>query len=68
MAHQRRVKIIEFMISWNDFFNDNVIYDENQYAEIFHIGSKELILRKDKPGKIDDIFAPILIPLLNTKN
>ena len=36
--------------------------------EIHDIARKELIFKKIGPGKIDDVFEPILLPLLNEKN
>ena len=36
--------------------------------EIYHIGTKEVILRKMEPGKIKDEFDSQLIPLLDEYN
>jgi hypothetical protein len=48
----------------DEFKEVNLVKD----IEIYHIGTKELILRKSEPGKIKDEFDSQLIPLLNEYN
>ena len=70
MAHQRRVKIVEFVLSWGEDRHEDDLTVTNYVKEIkiLHIGSKEFILKKSMPGKIEDTFNPQLLPLLNEKN
>ena len=66
------MKIIEFMVEWGEV----QIPDEYTHSctylvkdvEINQVGAKELILSKCQSGRIDEKFAPILIPLLGKHN
>lgn len=67
LAHQKRVKIVEFMVSWGEQVHedDAMVTFLLKEVEIQHVGSKEFILKKRAPGKIEDSFAPQLLPLLD---
>ena len=70
LPHQRRVKIIEYMVMWGEIKFENAYSEINRVKniEITHISTKELILRKSENGKIKDEFEPQIIPLLDTHN
>lgn len=60
MAHQRRVKIVEFRLSWGEVRHEDdlMVTSYVKEVEILHVGTKEFILKKDTPGSIEDTFNP----------
>lgn len=51
LGHQRRIKIIEYKISWQEIYNS-----DDADVKMNHVGTREIIQQKKEPGQLYDKF------------
>lgn len=60
LKHQRRVKMMDFRIKWNE-----ILGRDDKGVEICHVATRELILAKQYMGLLNESFDFILLPMFD---